>query len=273
MRRQALRVLVPFLALAVVAAACGDDDEGVFGPAESSQGTTSPTTGAGGTDDSAAESTEATAAPTTAPGGGDGGGEVSELLERYQGETLRATYLFGEGDDAQVVVVSQDPSQDPPVSAFIILEGPDPDAPEEGRILTIGGDTVFCGPPGADNVCLGMPGDDPSATPFGAMLGPLFGFLFAAEYESLPGFEVDRGSTTVAGRSGLCFTVTPQAIVQADVEFLRQCIDAELGFTLLLEGKDAGGETVERYMELIEFAMPQPADFEPTGEMMTLPGS
>jgi hypothetical protein len=67
--------------------------------------------------------------------------------------------------------------------------------------------------------------------------------------------------------------VSPQAFTGADTEFVRQCIDSELGFTLLMETKDAGGATVERVMELIDFGQPLPSDFQPTGQMMDVPGS
>ena len=281
MRHPALRFAILTLSLALVAAACGDDDSSPFAPSgdDGTTATTSTTT----TDDDGSATTEGTtetteddgAADTTAPpsGDGDGPGDIPELLERYQNSPLRATYLFGQADDEQVIVLSQDPNREPPVSAILILEGTTADSPEEGRILTIGTNTVFCGPPGPDNICFGTPGGDVSATPGGALLGPLFGFLFTTTYTDLPGFTVEEEGATIAGRSGRCFTVRPQAFTGADVEYVRQCVDSELGFSLLIETKDADGETVERVMELIAFGPPQPSDFEPTGQMMEVPGS
>lgn len=270
------RVGVITVVIALLGAACGDDDPFGAVTTTSSQEATAPTAG---TDDPStstrpdetSQTAEAGATTTTTAAGAEG--DIEALLERYRSETLRVTYLFGEGADAQTVTLSQDPTQSPPVTAMIMYEGPEPESPEEARLLTIGDRTLICGPPGAGNTCIETP-----PTPGGGssiaegLLGPLVsGFLLATGLTDTPGFSVDQGSATIAGREGICFTYAPTAYVEADVVFVRQCVDSQMGFTLLIEAKDADGDTVERIMELIDFGQPQPGDFEPTGEVMTMP--
>jgi hypothetical protein len=97
--------------------------------------------------------------------------------------------------------------------------------------------------------------------------------LLDQDIQSTPGFNVEQGQATIGGRAGLCFTFSPTALVTgADVEYIRQCIDAELGMVLLYEYVEAGGATAETIMELLEFGMPTPADFEPSGPVTTMPG-
>jgi len=174
-------------------------------------------------------------------------------------------YAFGAGADEQIITISRDPNLDPPVSATMM--GPDG---EEGRFLTIGDRTIICGPPGED--CIEFPGE--SGLNMGdALLGPvLSGFLLNEDLTSNPGFTVEEGSATIGGRSGLCFTFTPTALVTGpDVDFIRQCVDAELGFILLIEALEAGGTEAETIMELLEFGLPVPTDFEPTGPLTAMP--
>jgi hypothetical protein len=46
---------------------------------------------------------------------------------------------------------------------------------------------------------------------------------------------------------------------------LRQCIDSEFGFTLLLESEASATGDIATVLELIDFAQPTADDFEPTG--------
>jgi hypothetical protein len=260
--------------LALLAAACGDDD--VFGAVTTtSSGEATATTEASGDATATTSAGEATADETTTSGAIPSGGDedIAALLEEYRTVPLRVTYLFGEDADAQTVTLSQDPERTPPVSAMIMYEGPQPESPEESRVLTIGDQTLICGPPGPGNTCIETPptpGGGPSIAE--GLLGPLVsGFLLATGITEAPGFSMDQSGITIAGRSGVCFTYTPAAFLEADVEFVRQCVDADIGFTLLIEAKDADGDTVERIMELIDFGQPQPGDFEPTGEVVSMP--
>ncbi|MCB2223498.1 MAG: hypothetical protein KQH83_04895 [Actinobacteria bacterium] len=256
------RIAILLTALALFAAACGDDDGGVLGSAATTEapGTTADggaTTTDGGTD-----------ATTTTSGGGtaSGAGDVQAALDAYQDAVFRVTYLFGSGDDEQIIILSQDPGQDPPVFATLI--GTDG---EEGKFLTIGDQTLICGAPGEE--CIGFP-DDSGVNMGQAMLGPMLSSLLTIEdFTSTPGFSVDQDSTTIGGRSGVCFTYTPTALaVGADVAYVRQCVDSEMGFILLFEGQEAGADEPERIMELVEFGAPRPEDFEPTGPVTTMPG-
>jgi len=257
MRRIAILITV----LALIAAACGDDDGSVLGEPGT---TSSPTETTGG--DTVA-TTAAEAAPTTTDAApGTPGSDVQTALLNYETAAFRAVYRFGEGDDEQIIAISRDPNLDPPASATLIGPGG-----EEARFLTIGGRTIICGPPGEE--CIEFPpemGMDMGQ----ALLGPvLSGFLLNADLESNPGFTVEEGAATIGGRRGLCFTYTPTALAAgADVAFMRQCVDAELGFILLIETLEAGGAAVETIIELLEFGLPTPADFEPSGPLTTMPG-
>ena len=75
---------------------------------------------------------------------------------------------------------------------------------------------------------------------------------------------------TIAGRSGICFTYEAPGGYGADITTLRQCIDDEFGFTLLLESSETGGP-IERVIELTAFADPTAEDFEPTGPVTASP--
>jgi len=106
----------------------------------------------------------------------------------------------------------------------------------------------------------------------GAMFSPYAFFALATEdAASIPGLEVETGRVTIAGRSGICYTFRPQAMLGSNAEYVRQCLDDQLGFTLLLEVKEAGAAAVERLMELVAFGPPQPGDFEPSGPVIPLP--
>jgi hypothetical protein len=271
----ARRISIVVVALTLLVAACGDDD--VFGEVATSSGesttaTIAPddettTTRAGGTTTTAGG---ATTSEVTPPGGDE---DIAALLEEYRSVPLRVTYLVGGDTDAQTITLSQDPTQTPPVTAVILYESPEPESPEEAKVLTIGDRTLICGPPGPENTCVETPptpGGGPSIAE--GLLGPLVSaFLLELELSDAPGFSVDPSGITLAGREGICFTYTPTAYLDADVAFLRQCVDTESGFTLLLEAKEPDGETVERVMELIDFGQPQPGDFEPTGEVISMP--
>ena len=107
-----------------------------------------------------------------------------------------------------------------------------------------------------------------------ALLGPMLsGLLLAEDLPSNPGYTVEEGTQTIAGRSGYCFTFSPTALATgADVEFVRQCIDAEFGFILIFEAAEAGQATAETIMELLDWGQPRPEDFEVSGPVTTMPG-
>jgi len=104
-------------------------------------------------------------------------------------------------------------------------------------------------------------------------MGPaLFGLMMAEGMTGDLGFAVEQGSQTVANRQGVCFTFRPSALLaDEDVDLIRQCIDAEFGFILIMEVREAGETEVETVMELVEFGRPRPEDFEPSGPVMTMP--
>ena len=255
------RIAILLTSLALIVAGCGDDDGSVLGESSTTAGPTETTAGG------AASTTTAATPPDTSEGDPDGpSNDIQAALLNYETAAFRAIYRFGEGADSQIVTISQDPGFDPPVSATLI--GPDGD---EGRFLTIGERTIVCGPPGDE--CIEFPagmGMDMGQ----ALLGPvLSGFLLNDNLGSNPGFTVEEGTATIGGRSGLCFTFTPTALGNGvDVEFVRQCVDAELGFILLIETLQPGGGGVETILTLLEFGLPMPSDFEPSGPLTTMPG-
>lgn len=241
--RTHLRVALAVLVLIV--AACGDDD-------------TSPTTTAPDETTTTVAATSTTAAPTTTEAPGDA---IGSLLATFEMTPLRTTYLFGEGSDQTEVTLSQDPTQDPPVEAVLV---PGADA----KLITIGDETVFCDT--RANQCFSVPGAAGGGFSEG-LLGPFAGGLFmAGQLDSIPGATMTEETVEVAGRSGICFTFTPPDAAGFDTELIRQCIDAELGFTLLLQSQPAGGD-LETVMELIEFGEPLDDDFIPTGPVTATP--
>lgn len=253
MRTITSRPAILLAAIVLAAAACGDDD---------------------GVNLLDAASTEATAETPSSPAEGDttsapGGGvspEIQVLLDRFDRTPLRTVYRFDEPPGGQIVTLSQDPSR----SQSATLLGPDG---TEGKIITTGDLTIVCSPAGEAAQCFEAPaGAGLDAT--GGLFSPLIaGFLLTEGITEAPGFSVEQQGATIAGRSGVCFTYTPRPFIEADLEFVRQCIDAELGFTLLIQGRDSGSDTVQTFMELVEFGQPRPGDFEPTGPVTELPQS
>ncbi len=253
------RIAILLTALTLVVAACGDDSSVLFGDSDD---TPAATTGDdSGTTATTAAGTQETTPPASLPGGTTD--DVQELLDRYERTPLRLVYRFGEGADEEIITIAQDPTRNPPVSSTLIGPGG-----EDGMFLTIGDTAIICGPPGEE--CIEMPGGGDIGQ---AMLGPMMsGFLLTEGITSIPGFNVEQEHQTIGGRTGLCFTFSPLAYdADADVEFMSQCIDAELGFTLKIETLAAGGSVVENIMELLEFEQPTPADFEPHGPITTIP--
>ncbi len=253
------RFFVLLAALAMLAAACGDSggDTTTTDAGDTTttiHGDTAPvTTGAAGGGD--------TTTTTAGDGGGlPGGGDVNELLERFQQSRIRATYRM-EGDST--LTISQDPDADPPVSAYL--------SEEDGFHMILGGDAVLMCDVNQQQ-CFSLPteaGGDPTLFA-GAFLSPFLASFLTLSTGSTPGFDVDTEPVEVAGRSGVCFTVTPDAVVGADFDEVRQCVDDETGAILLFEIKEAGGE-FETVLELLEFGDPQPSDFEPPFEIVDFP--
>jgi hypothetical protein len=259
MRSSLKRLLILAVALTLLSAACGDDDE---------LGTDASTTTIGSTTTEGATTTapptsEDTSAPTTAPAGdpGDGGdGDLDALLERYRQTPLRLVYQTGMTGTDETMVVAQDPTQNPPVSSFGF--------PEQGTRLIQGGDEiVIC----SEGMCFSMPAEGSADLVTGMFGGAFLAGLLTADVTDLPGLSIDSDDVTIAGRDGVCFTYTATAIVGSTTEFARQCVDEELGFTLLLEVKESDAEEAERALELIEFGDPTPEDFEPTGPITEMP--
>ncbi len=248
--RPITRAMIAVVALSLVGAACSDDDA-----------TTTTTSAA--TDDTtvitaAPPVTSATATTTEVA---DDGLDVDELLARYEMTPLRATYLFGEGDSQTEVVLAQDPTAVPPIESISIAEA-------NSKIIISGGVTVFCD--GASNMCFEVPGaagDNLAA----ALLGPASSVFLASESGAFAGVDVIEEPITVAGREGICFTFTPPTGFEGDTDLLRQCIDTELGFTLLMQTSDTTTDVIETVMELIDFSLPSAADFEPTGPVTEQP--
>lgn len=252
--RTRFQLLGVLMALVLVFAACADDD------AESTT-----TTVADGTTSTTATTTTGDMDETTTTSGdiddGDDMDETSELLERYEETPLRTTYIFFQGSTESEVTLSQDPTADPPVEAVIIPEA-------NAKLITMGDDSIFCDT--SSNQCFEVPGVGEGFS--AALLGPFAGGLFiAAELEQIPGATMTEETVTVAGRDGTCFTFEAPAQMEGDTEFLRQCIDAELGFTLLIEARESDSDVVEPIMELIEFGDPRPEDFEPSGPVTATP--
>ena len=257
MRTTIGRIALLLVALALVAAACGGDDS-PFGATTTTAAAGSDTTGAD-TTSGAADTTEGSVTTGPAPAGGD----IDELLARAENAPMRTTYRFGEAPNDQIITLVQDPTLDPPASAMIL---------PEGKFISRGDQSIICDMTGPGQ-CIAVPGGQ-GAEMFQGFLSPVLTSLLATgDVTGAPGYSVEEDRTQIAGRQGICFTFTPQAFVGSDVEWIRQCIDSELGFTLLFEGRNAGDDAPERIMELLEFGRPQPDDFEPTGPVTEMPGS
>ncbi len=268
---------VLLVGLAMLAGACGDSGGATTTDGEG--GATTTTVHADTTTSTRAD----TAPTTTTTGGGDGdattttysededdgdgtglaaGGDVGELLERFREMRLRATYLMEA--DQSTLTISQDPTADPPVSAYL--------SEEEGFHVIFDGDSMtMCDVD--QQQCFAVPaeigGGDPSLFA-GAFLSPFLASFLAFSTADTPGFDVDTEPVEVAGRSGVCFTVTPEAALGADFDEIRQCVDDETGAMLLFEIKEAGGD-FERVLELVEFGDPRPSDFEPPFKVVDFP--
>ena len=264
MKHAGIRLTVALAALMILAAACGDDSGDPFtsstieGQASTTSGGEATTTSGGEATTTAGETTTTGEEITTTSSGA--AGDVNELLARYRETPIRTTYLMG--DDQEEMTFSQDPTQDPPVSA-VLFEG--------GKFITLGDSTIICSGEGAGSQCFEMPAGEgvDMAT---AMLGPFAALAWSLQGATdTPGYEVETEQFTIADRSGVCFTYRPDAITGSDTEFVRQCIDSELGFALFMEVKETGSDEVQRVMELVAADDPQPGDFEPTGPVIPLP--
>ncbi len=247
MRSPLLKAVILLIALLLVTAACGDD-QSVFDP--------------GGTTSSTAADGDGTVPTTAAPDDGDGapspGGDITDLYAQYQTVALRTTYLSGPDPDPETIIFSQDPNHDPPMSAMIM---------EGGKFISRGDEFILCD----DTNCTVWPGEMGETYMQAAMNPMLYSLLAVENIDQLPGFAVEQGTTVIAGRQGICTSFTATAALGGSGDTARWCIDADLGFTLLIQNREAGGE-FERVMELIEFGPPQPADFEPTGPIVEIPG-
>lgn len=264
MSRAAARFAVPIVALALLVAACGDDAGSPFTSSTGADGESTTTAAEGVTTTGAGETTTSLGGgETTSTTGGPGGaGDLEELLERFRTVPLRTTYLVGE--DQEEMTFSQDPTQDPPVSA-VIFTGV--------KIITLEDSYIICSGEGQGSQCFEMPsteGVDMAA----AMLGPFASLALSLQgMTDTPGAEVETEQVSIAGRTGVCFTYRPGAIMGGSLAYARSCIDSELGFALLLEVRQQDSDEVERLMELIAVGDPRPEDFEPTGPVIPIPDS
>jgi hypothetical protein len=244
------RVAIALAAMALVAVACGDDD--------ATTTTVAPSTTTGST---AVPATTSVAPATTAavPGGES---DAAELLARFAMTPARTTYLLGTGDNETELIVAQDPTATPPIEAITIVEN-------NSKIIISDGMTIFCD--GSSNMCFEVPGGGGSSL-VSSLLGPLASgvFLEAGPNGAIPGVAITEQPVSIAGRSGICFTYEAPDGYGADITTLRQCIDDEFGFTLLMEASEGGGP-IERVMELTAFAPPTAEDFEPTGPVTASP--
>jgi len=245
--RSASRALIALVALVLVTAACSDDDT-----------TTNVTTA---TDETAA----ATSAPPTSNGTAtstaavesDSSSEVADLLARFEITPLRTTYLLGTGDDQTGLILAQDPTATPPIESIVIVE-------DGSKIIISDDGTIFCD--GSSGGCFEIPGGAGDSLVDG-FLGPFANGVFLTSDADgvIPGSLVAEEPITVAGRGGICFTYEAPADFESDISMLRQCIDSEFGFTLLLESEAFATGDIATVLELIDFAQPTAEDFEPTG--------
>ncbi|MBN2113681.1 MAG: hypothetical protein JW785_06090 [Acidimicrobiia bacterium] len=255
MNRTLPRFALLLAALALLLAACGDDDGSPFASVTTTAG---GTTAGDGTTTSAGDGTTTTGAGDgTTTTAGDDEGDLPELLERYRTIPLRTTYLTGDGGTEAEITFSQDPTANPPVSAMIS---------EDGKAIFLEDRMIFC----SAGQCFEMPGEG-GLDFIGAMFSP-YALLALADEDLVgtPGFELESAPINIAGRTGTCFTFRPTAMMGTQTEYVRQCVDSELGFTLLLEAKETDGP-VERVMELLAVGDPRPDDFEPTGPVTPMP--
>jgi hypothetical protein len=244
--RTLFRLVLVALVLALVATACGDDD-------------TTETTVPDDPTTTAAAPTTTTATTMAAPTPGD---DLAMLLESYETTALRTTYVFRDSGEETTVILSQQPNADPPVEAVIIPAA-------NTQLIRIGEESIFCDT--TANQCFALPSG--AGTGFSeGMLGPFVGGLFlAAGLDQIPAADISEETTEIAGRAGICFTFSPPPDAGFDTELIRQCVDSELGFTLLIQAQETGSDTVETIMELVEFGEPLEEDFTPTGPVAEAP--
>ena len=139
---------------------------------------------------------------------------------------------------------------------------------DDQKVITQGDELIICDA----SSCFRYP-QDMGTNFIQAFMNPMLYSLLAVEdLNQLPGFEVEQGTQVIGGRTGICTSFTATAALGGSGDTARWCIDSELGFTLLIENRELGGE-FERVMELVEFGPPQPADFEPTGPITDMPGT
>lgn len=234
------RTIIVLAALTLVIAACGDDD--------STTGTTATATET--TSEATTAPADTTAPDATATDADDS--DIQELLELYQSTPLRTTYLIGSGDSANEVILAQDPTATPPVESIVIPE-------TNTTVIISGGMTVLCD--GSAGQCFEVPGSGGESLITG-MLGPISSTLTALDASGVSAVETSQEPVTIAGRDGICFTYEPPAATGVTTDFIRQCIDNELGFALLMETSESDSDEIETLLELLDFAEPTAADFE-----------
>lgn len=227
-------ITTTLLALTLAVAACGDD---------AAETTDIETT-------SAPAGTAAPVPPATQAAEPSGSDALESALARYANTPLRTTYLIGEGDDREEIILAQDPTADPPIESITLPAA-------ETKIVISGGTTILCDD--SSSMCFELPGAGGTSLTTG-LLGPFAGFLGLGA-ETVPGVETSQEPITVAGRDGICFSYEPPDALGADTDLIRQCIDGEFGFTLLMQASAADSDDVETVMELTDFGPPTPEDF------------
>jgi len=249
--RSASRALIVLVALTLVAAACSDDDATTTAATSATNDTTAVT---------AAPPTTAATATSGGSVENDPSSELGDLLARFEMTPLRTTYLLGMGEDQTEIILAQDPAADPPIESIVIVE-------DGSKIIISEGTTIFCDGSGAG--CFEVPGGAGDSL-VGGFLGPFASgvFLTSGAGGAIAASAVTEEPITVAGRDGVCFTYEPPAGFDTDTSVLRQCIDNEFGFTLLLQSEGTTTDGLETELELIDFAQPTAEDFEPTGPVI-----
>lgn len=246
--RLTTRAAIIALAFALVLAACGDDD--------GTTDTSPAPTAAASTESTATGATAAASTTAASPTGG--GTDFGDLQARYESTPLRLTYVSGEDTDQVEIVLAQDPTATPPVESITLVG-------EDTKIIITGDTTVLCD----SGACFEIPGATGEGLVAG-LLGP-FGALLALGPDGPLGASVGEEPITVAGRRGVCYTYTPPSEVGADTDLFRQCVDGDLGFTLLLQSSQTGSDELTTIMEVTDVSDPSPEDFEPTGPVTPTP--
>lgn len=264
------RRIIGAAVITLVAAACGDDDSTDTtgtAPAGTAASSTTTTTGAGDaeTTTSTSGTTLTTQVDPTVAGGDADTAEILALLDAFAVSDVRTTYRVGATGEEFELILSQRPTAEPPVSATIIEA-------QDTRIITFEDRTIFCSAgTGCIELATGGGEDAPGLDVVRGAFGPLLASVVTADdVQSNPGIEFTTDFDEIAGRRGLCFSFDVPPDPTADVQSIRQCIDAELGFVLLMETTNLAG-VEQRVMELLEFGEPRDEDFEPTGPVTTLP--